>query len=229
MEKTKFYIIEESCGSSQVGPVYPQISKMMKGYDYEATDSVHAVSRLHNEIPDFEPNFNYFILNGKSKLSDFLSFSVMTRVGFIVSSKVKNILENCTLPEHKFFTIKVLYKNVFIEDYYWLHIVCDLSKNIDFPKSKFEIFDKSTFSSNTIVVNSRIELENLKLTIKESNKGSSRLSVSSLKFSLNTTPSYDLFEFKGVFDYDFYISENLKEIFFSEKITGIECILSNKL
>lgn len=76
-----YYIFKTAVNNIETGSVYPQIQKMSPGYDYKAPDSVHALSKAYQHLPDFTPNLDYFELASKAKLSDLLS-TAMAYGGF---------------------------------------------------------------------------------------------------------------------------------------------------
>lgn len=83
---------------------------MKPGYNYKAPNSVHALSKETKKLPAYEPDLDYFILHNQAKPTYLLSVTPVSG-GFMVSEKLKQILEQFTLPLHKFYPAKVLHKN----------------------------------------------------------------------------------------------------------------------
>ena len=132
---TTYYTFKPAVNSIETGPVYPQIQKMNPKYNYKANDSVYALSKAVDCFPD-TINLDYFIANGRAKLTDVLSNSLAMINGFLISDRFKIVLEKFNLSPHKFFTSKFLNKNTFF-NYHWLHIPCNLMDLIDYPNSSF--------------------------------------------------------------------------------------------
>jgi hypothetical protein len=59
---------------------------MTSDYDYNASDSVHALSNHYNKLPAFEPNLNSFVLHARAKLTDLISVAVAYG-GFLLSER----------------------------------------------------------------------------------------------------------------------------------------------
>ena len=226
--KEEIYVLKEACATKETGAYFPQISKMNADYNFDADNSIHCLGRkYHNSIPDNEPNFNYFVMNSKSKLTDFLSCSTLSSWGFIVSSKTKVILESTSLPIHKFFPVTIFYKKEFIKSYYYIHIVSYLYERINFNESTFYIGDDSdNIIKSNIKFKNHDELLNSKREFQKENI-SNRIFKQEIK--LFEEPEFDIFCIKGEFDSDIYIKQNLKNSFANSGITGFETALSNKI
>lgn len=221
-----YYIIKPATDTTETGPVYPQVSKMAPGYNFKATNSVHALSRETEKLPDYEPNLDYFIVNGKAKLSDLLSVSVIYG-GFLISEKFKTVLQQFNLPNHKFYPAKVQYKKQFY-DYYWLHIICDLTDNVDYQKSTFFVYHNFSKNIGYIDIASKDEIIQKRAKLKSDNPGKT-VTIWAEKIFLNTPfKKLDLFEI-GMFDANCYISERLQQSIIKEKITGCTLTPANNL
>lgn len=102
-----------------VGRVYPQHQEMSRGYDYDAPNSIRHLPL--DAIPNFEPNFNTVIIHGHAKLTDFLS-SIMKDTGYLVSARLRSVLEQFALPLHRFYSVPLTYRSKTVEGYCWLHL-----------------------------------------------------------------------------------------------------------
>ncbi|RYU94333.1 hypothetical protein [Emticicia agri] len=229
--KENIYILEEACATKETGAYYPQITKMGKGYDYNAKDSIYIFSRqYYNSIPPFIPNFDHFVMNGKSKISDFLSCSLMGSTGFILSVQVKEIFEKFLLPEHRFYQIRLLRGKDFIENYYYLKVVCDLSDIVDYPNSIFIKKDiRDRILEEIILDDKEAYIRKDQEVKKESKIQDIYYSLWAKKIALKYTIDFDLFSVRGTFDNKIYIKENLKNALFEKNITGAEILHTDRI
>ncbi len=89
-----YFILTNSTGKD-IGKEYPQTDGMGGFYQFGDSNSISNLPNL--KIPDFIPNLDYFNIHKNSKLTDFISTGLITAMGFIVSEKAKNILEQFNL------------------------------------------------------------------------------------------------------------------------------------
>lgn len=213
-----YYILKPAMDTAETGSVYPQVQKMSPGYNYNAHNSVHALSREVEKIPEYEPNLDYFIAHGKAKLSDLLSVAVVYG-GFLVSNKFKTILEQFNLPIHKFYPAKVKHKNQFYS-YYWLHIICNLTDQVDYPKSTFFVYHNFSKNLGYVDIASKEDLIQKRIKIKSDNPGKT-VTIWGEKIVLNASfnKTLDLFEI-GTFDANSYITEPLQKAINKVNLTG---------
>lgn len=120
---------EKICGA------YTQTDGMGPGYNLRGNNSVWNIPNLRK--PNFEPDFDCFMLDKKAKLTDIISTSTINACGFIVSDKLKNLFDNFKLPPHIYYPVVLLHKKERITNYYWLHFTEDNTKYIDFDNSEF--------------------------------------------------------------------------------------------
>lgn len=100
--------------------VYPQHQEMRPGYDYAAPDSVHRLP--YDSLPDFEPNFNTIVVHGHARLTDLLSSSPIRNCGYVVSGRLRAVLERYALPPHRFYPVPATHRNKPVAGYFWLHL-----------------------------------------------------------------------------------------------------------
>lgn len=213
-----YYTLESACNNEETGPEYPQVQKMSPGYDFKAANSVYALSKAVEKIPDFQPNLDYFVVEGKAKLTDLLSASPISG-GILISPGFKSILENINLPVHKFYSAIVSHKKKSYQ-YYWLHIICDLTNFVDYRNSTFFIYHNYKNNLGYIDITSKDDFARQKEKIKRENPGKTiTVWAETIKFNNDFTNVLDLFEI-GTFDSKLYISEKLKTIIVSANITG---------
>jgi hypothetical protein len=213
-----YYIFKPATNTPETGPAYPQVQKMAPSYNYKAPNSVHALSRELEKLPGYEPNLDYLIVHAKAKLSDLLSVAVING-GFLISEKLKISLEQFNLPTHKFYPARVQHKKQFY-NYYWMHIICNLTDFVDYPKSTFFVYHNFSKNIGYVDVTSKNELIQKRLKLKSDNPGKTvTIWAEKIKLSALFNKAFDLFEI-GTFDANCYISEALQQAITKEKITG---------
>mgnify|MGYP006959899243 CR=1 FL=1 len=221
----KYYLLDYACATRETGSQFPQIQKMSDNYNYQSEDSVYSLSRFTNSFPDFNPNLDAFILHKNAKISDLLSSSPLMGSGFLISEKFKNALEKNIMPPHKYYPAKIIHKDNSY-NYYWIHILCDLTDYVDYNKSEFVIAKNYTNTKNYIQIKSKKDFLIKKEELKQKDLFLS-IKANKIFFIENYFLAFDLFSV-SLIDYDFYISQNLKNIINQEKITGVNLIESNK-
>lgn len=229
--KLEYHTIDSACNTKETGPYYPQITKMSKGYDFDSEQSVYNLKKLEDNI-NFCPNVDTFILNGKSKKTDFLSCSFLARNSFIISNSALNVLNQFNLPRHYIFKIKIQYGSQILENYQLLYLVHSGFETVIFETSKIYIEE----------VNSRKFIKSLPSVSKEEyfeikkelfrRWDNDEIEYQGLYFSeisLNAPPKYDMFHINNMIDSDVYISNSLANSLAENNISGIEVIMSQKL
>jgi hypothetical protein len=213
-----YYIFEPACNTSETGSEFPQVQKMAPGYDYKSPNSVYALTKATEEFPGFTPNLDYFIVHAKAKLTDLLSATTVDG-GFLISPRFKMLWEKFILTSHRFYPAKVLYKKRFYE-FYWLHIISNLTRFVDYRKSTFFAYYNYRHNLGYISIKSKEDLAIKKAKIKKDNPEKT-ITIWAETICLNEhfDKSLDLFTVGG-FDSNYYISERMKAVIESEKITG---------
>src|SRR5262245_1229111 len=92
-----------------IGRSYPQHQTMGGDYDFDAANSVHKFQ--YDAIPDFQPNFNTVIIHGNAKLTDLLSSAAIINTGYLVSARLRGLLEQFTHPLHRFYPVPMTHRN----------------------------------------------------------------------------------------------------------------------
>jgi hypothetical protein len=103
-----------------IGRTFPQHQEMGRGYDYDAPNSVHKLP--YDALPDFEPNFNTVIIHGHARLTDLLSSAPIINTGFLVSPRLRAVLEEFRLPLHCFYPVPMTHRNKPVAGYFWLQL-----------------------------------------------------------------------------------------------------------
>jgi hypothetical protein len=79
-------------------------------------------------------------------LTDFISTAIISAHGFIVSGKLKGLLQKFELIDSRFYDIQLKYKGNVSYDYYWFHMFWqDKLDCVDFHASKFELRPASKY------------------------------------------------------------------------------------
>ena len=130
---------------------YPQHQEMGLGYDYAAPDSVHHLP--YDSLPDFEPNFNTVFVHGHARLTDFLSSAPIRNTGYLVSERVRVVLERFALPPHRFSPIPVMHRHKPVGSYFWLQL----------PEPRVPLTEGSTVEEAEAALTSSVELASLDL------------------------------------------------------------------
>jgi len=171
-----------------------------------------------NELPFFEFSLDSFVLNPRSELTDFVSTGIIDWTGFMVSGKVKKLLESSELPPHKFYKATLLHRDTSYSDYYWFLPVVEAEEFIKLDSS-FEIvdwFDKNNVVQECVVFQSIADIK----AFAQKEAGIMRIKPKKV-FLKKRNCTYDLFRFTKI-NFDFIISEKLKNKLEERKITGYE-------
>jgi Immunity protein family (Imm11) len=224
----KCYTFQPACDTKETGSQYPQVQKMKPGYNYKASNSVHALSRAHERFPDYRPDFDYFILHSWAKMTDLLSVAVISG-GFLISERLKYIFEQFIVAPHKFYRVRLKYKNTFYDNYYWMHIICNLTDFVDYQQSTFFIYYNYSHNLGNISVKSKEEylkkLDNLKIDNPDKNI---TIWADKIKLTDGFDTSLDLFMI-GTFNADYYISESLRSAIINAKLTGCNIVQAENI
>ena len=208
-----FYTLDTATDTPETGPVFPQIKAMRPGYDFNKPNSIHNLT--FKGLPDFQPDLDYFILDQKAKLTDLLS-NMISPFGFLISEKMKKVFEQFKLPEHGFYPATVAAGNIKLDKYFWFLPNCNLSDQVDYPKTTF--YSKDTFNNvEKLVINNLEDVFEIRSKIGYTKKIVSEKIYFKSGFKLD----YDLIMIGG-FDFNIYLSEGLKSALINEKITGIK-------
>lgn len=212
-----YFIIGPSDDIKAIGN-YPQ-TRSHSGYNPNSENSFKNV--YWDEFPNFTPYYEVEI-EPKAKPTNFINRTPL-QFGFLIDSKFLNVLKKHKLPPYKCYEVPVYFRNEKLQ-YYWFHFIYDMWRFINPLKSKACLYNK---------ISGRI-IEEISFMSKEE--------LTSLKKSLNFERGLFLKEvvFKSESDitdiveitHAFHIpliSEKLKNSLESEKLTGFEAKLFDKV
>ena len=215
-----YYKLNHSLDKNEIGSQFPQIQKMTKGYNYDSPNSVHSLSRYLFKFPDFEPDLNSFVLHRSAKLTDLLSAAVISACGLLISEKLMNLFIKFTIVPMRLYEASVIEKNKTERRYYWMHIAgYNFSEKVDYSNSTFSVDNFGTKLED-------IKVESLSDLLKKENYMREKYKTRFIKIKGDriildySVSKYSLFSING-FDFDYYISEELRDAIFANSCTGI--------
>ncbi|MDI9865294.1 hypothetical protein QM480_13220 [Flectobacillus sp. DC10W] len=197
-------------------------------YKYYSSEVENFFNRDFNlgNLPDFEVRLDGIILDKNVRVTDFIGIGALLK-GVCISDRVKKILEEYNLPNHRFYPVtfhqpsKIEKKIEVIEGYWLLHFELEFGKNVDFEKSEFVndilLLGKSD-PSLIIRVNSLEEYKAVRLSTKKGLVATKLV----LKSSFDT--SLDVWATRFLTVGGSYFSSRLIKRLKKEKITGFEAL-----
>ena len=159
----------------------------------------------------------------KAKFTDVLSSTAGPFTDFLISSKVKEIIDSSHVMQHQFFEASIKTNDQEYE-YYWLHLSQpNLVDALNYEESEFYQTEWEFLNKGPIKIKSYEHY--MKLKAKDED-GSFGVSLNKIVLKENFDRSLDLF-FLLPFDFNIYVSEGLKDKLESSGVTGIS--LSNSI
>lgn len=216
--KMKFY--ELRLNLSGKGQKSSYIAGPSPGYFPNGNQGDIPLDEFVNEV---DIVFDKLIFSGGKRVhvTDFISHDGVNGLGYVISERIKNLLQDFNLPEHRFYKLPVYQDSRGKQhQYYKLHMLqhyFDYSL-IDFEKSSFYIGD--FFKKNKKIVKYQNEQE---LIIKLKNLDDLEERIWGNKIVLNHNyekQGLDCFHIHHFSD-DFIISERLRESLEQIEATGI--------
>ncbi len=213
---TNYYTISTVAGGKSTNNIYPQVQTMHNGYKYDAPNSCRNLDYF--TIPTFYPNLHSFELHQKTKVTDFISAVTLSN-GFLISEKVKKVVEGFRLSEYCFFDASIVYKTKKHTNYFYFNHYGDLTQYIDFEKTNFVILDMSEIVESVKFRNEK----DLTTKYSEVVKLLQQIRTKKIHFVENFEIPYDIFHLHKA-DTRTYISHRLKTALEEANITGIEIV-----
>lgn len=217
----KYYRLEKSVNTKEIGRHTIQLDFV----DKKSQDSCRSL--VGNAFSDFKIDMRFYLEKG-SKLTDVASSGVDVP-GFMINERVKNIFEQCKLPDHRYYEATVSDHKGVVHPYYCLHILPNDYSMIDFDKTIFKkttepmkIWPELAFPNMEEIKNApEIRIKSLEEKEKYNEEFSHKLYVVLDVLRIHDSEKYDMLFFPDVDVTIIYISEKLANMLESEKITGI--------
>jgi hypothetical protein len=211
-----FYSMKTTTDEKIAG-TYPQTAGMDAGYDTDKPSSITKIPDL--QVPGTVPDLDSFILSKKAKLTDVISTGLITASGFLINEKARTLFEKATLPEHKFYPAKVMFKEHKI-DYFWFQIEENITlKNaIDFTRSEFELRHPLPFMKDS----SKLDLHSTTDLIEAWKENTDIKKIFPTRLSLHSAfRNYSMFSFSCFWD-GIVVNEQFKDEIEGNQISGFQ-------
>lgn len=207
----KYYQITNQVDTEEVGKnIYPQTDGLVGKSTFNSNNSF-SIFNHHNLPEKFEASEIIKLSNSANK-TDFISSGIISGHGFIISNRVKLLLNEHHIVNHKFYKIPLTHKNKELDEYYWFHMYEPQQEYINFRKSKFQV---RRFSN---IIKDNVEFESVNHYWEQRKKYKpGELFRSKLVFVKRN--EFD-FLYIGVGDSKYLISEKLKRRMEEMNITG---------
>lgn len=201
MEKT-YYILQKEAYS-----IYPQVD-CLSVFQAQQISSWKIFSGIKPKLS--------FRLKKKAKFTDVLSSTAGPFTDFLISSKVKEIIDSSHVMQHQFFEASIKTNDQEYE-YYWLHLSQpNLVDALNYEESEFYQTEWEFLNKGPIKIKSYEHY--MKLKAKDED-GSFGVSLNKIVLKENFDRSLDFF-FLLPFDFNIYVSEGLKDKLESSGVTG---------
>ncbi|WP_266205310.1 hypothetical protein [Pontibacter kalidii] len=200
-----YYILKQNLDEEVISKACPQVDCLTM---FEA----HSINSWYLFNP--APNLSFMLRHG-ANLTDVLQDFTINSRGFLISPKVKKVLNNFRLMRHQYFSAPVKTKDG-SHNYSWLHL-CDLelTHQINFAESVF-FRTEFTFREEQIKLDSFDHYQELKSQDKTAAFG---VELDEIVLSDKFDQSLDLFTFLP-FDDNVYITQRLVNAFVDNDIQG---------
>lgn len=202
----KYYLIKNDVESKVVGKKYPQL---------ECNNLVYA-----HAIPSHGPckmqfRLSFDLIKG-AKLTDVLSTLGISACGFIISERLKNILECYKLEQFELIPVEVIGTKQ-IYNYYYLHFYgLDMVHCLDYQQSIFRI---TKFGFEDLGTKKFDSYESYQEYIKEYDNNYSLMTPLEYVVLKEDFKDFDFFSFPQ-FYHEMFVSERLKQCLEDNHITG---------
>ncbi|MCB0429294.1 MAG: hypothetical protein H6585_12095 [Flavobacteriales bacterium] len=221
----EYDILTCSTKEEVVGKSYPQCKGMPSGYGFtkEWFEKSNSMTKLNNNaFPNAQPEL-LFELEEDANLTDLLSPSNISARGLLLSQRAKEVFENSTMIEHKFYPASVKFNEKNYK-YEWLHLVKGDLFGVDFSASSFQVTNLAFVKINDLKLSSYDEFLKEKSELKMKHIRASRL-ILDKDYAKN---SYDLLMFPFIHS-NIFISKRLVNQIETKGLTGFSFIKQNIL
>ena len=201
-----YYRIDNDLETKVVGRKYPQV---------ECNNLVYA-----HAIPDFGPckikyKLSFNLVKG-AKLTDVLSTLAISASGFVISERLKMLLESYKLERHEFIPVDIISKDQ-TYNYYFLHFYgLDMVHCLDYQQSIFRI---TKWGFEDLGLKNFDSYESYQAYIKENNEDYSLMIPIEHVVLKEEFKDLDFFSVPK-FHNEIFVSERLKQCLEDNHITG---------
>lgn len=134
----KYYRVKNQVDTEEVGKnIYPQTDGLV-GKDTFSSEHCYTKFTHYNLPENFTPIEKIKLANSANQ-TDFLSTTLISGFGFIVSNKMKLILEQHNIVNHRFYKIPIVHQQQELDKYYWFQMYEPKQGYVDFEKSTFQV------------------------------------------------------------------------------------------
>ena len=180
---------------------------------YDLRENPNSILKIPaDSFPDFEPDFAQMNLGEDSEWPDVIDTNSMRARGFMINSRVRDLLKNFTLPSHRYYPARIYNpaSGEVSHDYHYLQIISHLGDLVNFSESSFYRYHRDSDSREQLQIES-FEVFHELLAEKQVIDPA----------TLVAQPHWDMF-FMNPFDLvNIYVSQRLKDDLEKEGITGI--------
>jgi len=214
----RFYRIRHSLNTKVTGK-YPQIKDVI--YSGNVNNNPKFINALRFKKIEFEPEVPKPILDNKAKKTDLIEALPTAPFNFLISGKLKTILQANRKEGLQFFKSSVSYKGIEDTDYWFLNLYIFSNEYIDYKKCVVMYKKKKKEKYGTIPIS--MNFENKTFFILEKEKAKINMEAFYIeKLALQNVEE----NFFGINDVEggvgFYVSEKLKNEIEEAGCTGIE-------
>lgn len=210
-----FYTLTES-SNPEIGTEFLQAQKMNSGYNYDLFNSTYAISEYRRRIVPFEPNLETIIVHERAKMTDMLSVAMLMGGGFVINERLKILFSNFNLCECQYFKCKLEHKKKIFDNYYYMHLISDFRKEVDFSQSVFYLPLKGYGEEKEMIFEGYKDYERFLCEFSHSNYLKSKKLT--MKSSLRELDMFVIGDFNKLI----HISQKLRDKLVEAKITGLE-------
>ncbi|MBP3536323.1 MAG: hypothetical protein J6J93_02150 [Muribaculaceae bacterium] len=205
----KYYVIDKT-----LERVYPQVENVTK-----KSVSIANIFEPYVNIVDPKKLELKFKLEKRAKLTDVLTTIPSGTFNYLISERAKNVLQTMRISRHVFFDATVMEKDI-PHRYSWLHLMKDteLLASIDYDKSEFRYSEYGLGEGVPIKIDSYAHYKSLEASSDEPTAFDVEMTKIVMKDDFDR--SLDMF-FLNPFDFNIYVSEELKKRMEEAKITGV--------
>lgn len=216
----KYFIARDSLDERIVGKDFPQAYKFIKEYNPNAPNALFSLYKYRESFPDYIPGLDGIMLSGSAKLTDIVSNGFSGDL-FILSDKVKQIIEQYNLCPHRFYPLG-LYRRKVKYNYFLLYIVSNYIDSVECAKTSFVEYNIASGKFfGDVCIKSKEELFQKRDEMKKERGISQTIWGNRIVMNDLFDKTLDFFVISRI-DANLYISERLKNNIESAGLTGWE-------